>query len=237
MQQKKYLLILPCFNERDSIAMLLTELQQYVSTTDIIDIVVVNDCSTDNTSAIARRFPNVVVLDCAVNLGIGGAVQTGYKYAVQQNYDFAIQMDGDGQHPPAELEKLIRAQAESAADLVIGSRFIEKQGFQSYGLRRVGIHYLRTLAKMLCGSHVLDITSGFRLMSRPCFTIAATQYPDDYPEPISLITFIRAKMQVVEVPVLMRERVAGTSSIKSLWQLFYMVKVSIAMLFSRIKTA
>ena len=235
MMIKKLLIIIPCFNEETAIASLLTELlglklpNQYQ-----LDIAVINDCSTDNTLSIIRQF-NSIVLNLPINLGIGGAVQTGYRYAFKNDYDLAVQMDGDGQHPPAELQKLLAHYEASHANVIIGSRFITKQGFQSSYIRRTGISYLHWFNKLLTGRNIYDITSGFRLFDKKAIKIAAENYPDEYPEPESLVTFAKAGLKIEEVPVLMKARQGGQSSIRSFTSIYYMIKVSIAMFFSYVR--
>jgi glycosyltransferase involved in cell wall biosynthesis len=172
------------------------------------------------------------LLDLPVNLGIGGAMQSGFKYALRNGYSHAVQMDGDGQHPPAELYKLLQAADETGANVVIGSRYLEKQGFQSTRVRRWGIRYFRWLNRLLTGKSILDSTSGFRLLDRQALQLAALYYPDDYPEPESLVFFAKKGLSVVETPVHMKEREGGISSISGMDALFYCVKVTIAMFFS-----
>ncbi len=231
----KLLIIIPCFNEEDSIASLLNELVQLVvPNTFELTVAVINDCSRDNTALIAAKF-SVVVINLPVNLGIGGAMQTGYKYALENNFDIAVQMDGDGQHPPAELNKLLQYWQNTKANVVIGSRFLVKQGFQSSIIRRWGISYFHWLNKFFTGIHIYDSTSGFRLFDRKAIELAVQYYPDEYPEPESIVVFAKSGLSVHETPVIMKERQGGKSSIRYFSQLYYIVKVSIAMFFSFIR--
>lgn len=233
--KKNLLVIIPCYNEEASIAALLNELHALVLP-DIfnLNVVVVNDCSPDNTAAVAAAN-GAVVLDLPVNLGIGGAMQTGYLYAHQNNFDLAVQMDGDGQHPPQELIKLLNKYSEGTTNVIIGSRFITRQGFQSSVLRRSGIKYLHWINKIFTHKNIYDCTSGFRLFDKKTIAIVANEYPDEYPEPESLVTFLRKGLKVQEVPVVMKERQGGVSSIRHVSQLYYMVKVTIAMFYSLIR--
>lgn len=162
-------------------------------------------------------------------------MQCGLRYAREKNYDLAVQMDGDGQHPPTELIKLLWCQKTTAANLVIGSRFLEKEGFQSSMVRRIGISYFHLLNKMFTGKNIYDSTSGFRLFDKQAIAIAASSYPDDYPEPESLVLFSRKKLNLCETPVIMRSRDGGKSSIGKFASLYYCVKVTIAMSFSAIR--
>ncbi|MBA4853025.1 glycosyltransferase family 2 protein [Emticicia sp. BO119] len=233
LNEKKLLIIIPCFNEEVSIAQLLTELLS-LKLPYRLCIAVVNDCSTDNSLSVIQPF-NIVVLNLPVNLGIGGAMQTGYKYASRHNYDLAVQMDGDGQHPPSQLAKLLDHYKKTNANIVIGSRFISKEGFQSSFLRRSGIAYFHRLNQLFTGKRILDITSGFRLFDEKAIRIAANSYPDEYPEPESLVAFAKAGLTIDEIAVVMKERQGGQSSISSFSGIYYMIKVSIAMFFAYIR--
>jgi glycosyltransferase involved in cell wall biosynthesis len=231
-QTIKTLIIIPCYNEEAAIGALLDEL---LSIKDYpFDIVVINDCSTDNTAEIVAKYP-VNLLSLSVNLGIGGAMQTGYRFAMLNDYDVAIQMDGDGQHPPDELKKIVDFYTKNHSNVVIGSRFIDKKGFQSSLMRRIGIAYFHWLIRFFTQQNIFDCTSGFRLFDKKAIQIAANYYPDEYPEPESLVIFAKRGLKINEVPVLMRERQGGTSSIKYFGTIYYMVKVSIAIFFSLIR--
>jgi len=232
---QQLLVIIPCFNEEASIANLLKELFSLkLPETYQLNAVVVNDCSRDNTVAVASAS-GAIVLDLPVNLGIGGAMQTGYLYAQQHKADLTVQMDGDGQHPPSELIKLLNHYEHTKANVIIGSRFLEKEGFQSSVLRRSGIKYLHWLNKIFTGKKIYDCTSGFRMFDKKAIAIAAEDYPDEYPEPESLVMFAKKKLAIEETPVIMRERQGGVSSIRHFSQLYYMLKVTIAMFFSFIR--
>lgn len=233
--QQKVLVIIPCFNEEAALPQVLEEIEAMLPVKGyLLSVVVINDCSTDGTRAIAEKY-KVTVLDLPMNLGIGGAVQTGFKYARNNNFDIAIQLDGDGQHPSAEIGSLITAYKASAADVVIGSRFLHKRGFQSSFIRRLGIRYFYFLNKLFTGNYIYDSTSGFRLFNRKAITLASGNYPDDYPEPESLVIFARAGLSIKEVAVTMRPRLGGISSIDQGASLFYGVKVTMGMLFSFIR--
>jgi glycosyltransferase involved in cell wall biosynthesis len=231
----KVLIIIPCYNEEASLPLVLNELKGFAPPHNFkIDILVVNDCSTDNTASIARKN-QALLLDLTCNLGIGGAMQTGFKYAVKNGYDVAIQLDGDGQHPPQELIKLLNAYSNDETDVIIGSRFLDREGFQSSFMRRAGISYFYRLNKLLTGNPVYDSTSGFRLLGRKALAIAVKNYPDDYPEPESLVIFGKCKLKIIETPVIMQSRTSGTSSIQHSASIYYIVKVTIAMFFSYIR--
>ena len=232
---KRIALIIPAYNEEKAIGPLIGQISSMISVPGfVIDPIIVNDCSKDRTAILASQFP-CILLDLAVNLGIGGAVQTGFKYAWKMGYDYAIQMDGDGQHPPSEVSKLISAITSSDYDVVIGSRFLEKEGFQSTFLRRLGIVYFKYLIRILSGITITDCTSGFRIYNRKALEIVAKSYPDEYPEPESIILFKKKRMKVKEIPVVMIERQGGKSSISTFRSIYFVVKVTLATLLSSLK--
>jgi len=225
----RILVILPCFNEEQSIGGILKELQDVnVNGCEIIALPV-NDGSTDNTISEIKKHSSTY-LDLPKNLGIGGAVQSGLKYAHENNFDLAVQMDGDGQHPPLEMVKIITPILNNDTDMCIGSRFIDKEGFQSSFLRRAGIKFLSGLIKLKCGQRVLDCTSGYRAFNKKAVEECVKYYPKKYPEPESALYLIKKGIRVKEVPVLMDARVTGTSSISGLRGIYYMLKVSLAVL-------
>jgi len=230
----KILVILPCFNEEQSIGNILLELKKASVTDCEITALPVNDGSTDNTLAEIKKHSSSY-LDLAKNLGIGGAVQSGLKYAHENNFDIAVQMDGDGQHPPLELLKIILPILNNETDVCIGSRFIDKEGFQSSFLRRAGIKFLSALIKLRCGQTILDCTSGYRAFNKNAIEECVKYYPKKYPEPESALHLIKKGIRVKEVPVLMDARDGGTSSISGFRSIYYMLKVSWAILFLRAK--
>ena len=229
-KQAKCLVIIPAYNEAGNIENvidnLMTNFPQY-------DYVIVNDGSVDATKEICRRH-RYQVLNLPVNMGIGGAVQTGYRYALENQYDMAVQIDGDGQHDVAFLEGMIGCMEDEKADCVIGSRFVNREGFQSSGMRRIGIQFLSILGFVLTGVRVRDITSGYRLVNRRFIQIFAQDYPADYPEPEALVIAAVHGGKIREFPVVMRERENGTSSITFKKSVYYMVKVTLAMLIRRL---
>lgn len=232
---ERVLIIIPCYNEAVALPHLLKQIAELKFPDDYeLTALVVNDCSKDNTAEVAETY-GATVLDLPCNLGIGGAVQTGLKYAKTNNFDLAVQLDGDGQHPPIELIKLLKSWADSRADVTIGSRFLNKDGFQSSLPRRMGIHYFYWLNKFLTGNPIYDSTSGFRLLSRKAICIAADNYPDDYPEPESLVTFSKAGLTITEIPVVMSHRLGGQSSISNSNSIYYGIKVTLAMFYSYIR--
>lgn len=226
----KCLIIIPAYNESENIEKVINNLTENYPQ---YDYVIVNDGSTDNTKEICRRN-HYQVLTLSVNMGIGGAVQTGYRYAVENHYDVAVQIDGDGQHDVAYLDGMLRLMEEGAADIVIGSRFMEKEGFQSSHVRRIGIRFLSILGWILTGVRVKDVTSGYRLVNRKFIRIFAEDYPADYPEPEALVIAAVYGGKIREYPVVMRERERGTSSITPLKSVYYMIKVTLAMLIRRL---
>ncbi|OKP93311.1 glycosyltransferase family 2 protein [Paenibacillus sp. P46E] len=223
--------IIPCFNEEDNIEKLIKELAEY---SDLLDFIIINDHSSDLTEMICERN-KVGIINLPCNLGIGGAVQTGYIYANKHDYDIAIQIDGDGQHDPKFIKNLIEPLIHGESDFVIGSRFIKKEGFQSSFTRRMGIVYFAGLLSLLTKQKVSDPTSGFRACNKKIIKLFSNNYPTDYPEPESIMALSRNGFKITEIPVQMRERIGGVSSIKALKSVYYMIKVTIAIIidFSR----
>lgn len=226
----KPLLIIPCFNESENILNVIKNVTEN-GLSEKYDYIIINDGSTDKTLEICIEN-NINHLDLSVNLGIGGAVQTGYMYAKKYNYDIAIQFDGDGQHDVNYLENLIKPILEEKSDIVIGSRFIDKKGFQSSSYRRMGIKILSNLIYILVGKKVIDVTSGFRACNKKAIELFSTNYPSDYPEPEAIVLAYKNDINILEVPVVMKEREFGKSSINKLRAIYYMVKVSIAIIIS-----
>lgn len=226
----KCLIIIPAYNEAENIDNVVNNL---VNNYPQYDYIIVNDGSVDATEKICLKN-GYQVLNLPINMGIGGAVQTGYCYARDNDYDMAVQIDGDGQHDVAFLEGMIKVIEAGEADMVIGSRFVHKEGFQSSQLRRVGIRFLSTLGWVLTGVRVRDITSGYRVVNRRFIHIFAQDYPADYPEPEALVIVAVHGGRIEEYPVVMRERESGTSSITLKKSVYYMIKVTLAMLIRRI---
>jgi glycosyltransferase involved in cell wall biosynthesis len=227
----KILVIIPALNEEQSIGAVIEDLRtQQVQA----DIVVVNDGSTDRTAVIAGEA-GVTVLSLPYNLGIGGAMQTGYKYAAYKGYDIAVQFDGDGQHRADHLDRLIAPIVRGEADMVIGSRFLRQKAYHSQFSRLLGIKTLASVVSLFVGRKITDPTSGFRAVNRNVIFFFGRYYPDDYPEPEAVVLLHRAGFRVTEVPVLMRERLSGSSSITALRGLYYMTKVLLAIMIDSLK--
>jgi len=228
---RRALAIVPALNEAEVIEGVVRDLRRYAPWADVL---VINDGSADATGEVARAA-GARVLDLPVNLGIGGAVQTGYRYAWSRGYAVAFQFDGDGQHRARCLEDLARPLLDEEADLVVGSRFLKPRGMTAYGFRLVGIKVLAVLLSCVVRQRVTDPTSGCRAAGRQAIRLFATDYPQDYPEPESLVLLRRHRLTIREVPVTMRRRRAGQSSI-GLWSgLHYMAKVVLAILMDTVK--
>ena len=228
--QSDVLIIIPAYNESENIENIVDEIiigyPQY-------DYVVVNDGSSDNTAKILKnRGYNHI--NCPINLGIGGAIQTGYRYAREKEYKIAVQIDGDGQHDPAYIQDIITPIQKGEADYVIGSRFVTKEGFQSSAARRVGIRFLSGLITLLCFKRVKDVTSGFRAVNSFFINVFADNYPIDYPEPEAIMDAVMRRKRILELPVVMRERETGKSSINFKKSVYYMIKVTLDIIVCRI---
>lgn len=225
LSKVKILLIIPAFNEEKNLPALLRMLEGYTSW---LDLIVINDGSKDNTKNVLKDI-GMEFIDLSVNLGIGGAVQTGYRYAEKNGYDIAIQFDGDGQHPHQYIERLVE-EVLNGSDMVIGSRYIDKEGFQSTVLRRLGICFLSFLIKIFTGKKISDPTSGFRACNRKIIKYFAGFYPQDYPEPETIVHLMRSKYTISEIPVRMNPRQKGISSINLLRSIYYIYKVTLAII-------
>ena len=221
----KILLIIPAYNEADSLPSLLTELVDYPQ----YDIVVINDASKDDTAKVAAQY-NVPCVSLPVNLGLSGAVQTGFLYATEYQYDVCIQIDGDGQHVPAEIAKLVK-KMEEGNDIVIGSRFLENNGkYEQSFFRSFGAKYLTFLIKAFSGLKLTDPTSGMRAFRRNIFVKMAYE-TNERPEPDTILAYARRKKKIVEVQVDMRERMAGESYLRLPQAIRYMVENTLSCFF------
>lgn len=226
----KILVIIPCYNEEENIEKVVTYLKKSAPE---VDYVIVNDCSTDKSAKICKEN-GYSFISQPVNLGIGGTVQSGYIYAAENDYDITVQMDGDGQHDAAYLHKVIEPVQNGELDMCIGSRFIDKEGFQTSFMRRFGINIISGLIWILCGKRVRDTTSGFRACNKELTKYYSENYAQDYPEPEAIISAVLKGYRVGERAVIMKERMGGVSSISPLRSAYYMVKVTIALVVYRL---
>lgn len=232
MLNQKVLIIIPALNEGRAIKRLVTEIR---SLHPSFDIVVVNDGSSDNTASEAQSA-GARVITLPYNLGIGGAVQTGFKLASREQYDAAVQIDGDAQHDPAYLSAVLNPVLSGSLDLSIGSRFLrDKTRFKSTWLRRIGIRFFSALLSWLTGIRLTDPTSGFRATGKQLITRFAAYYPVDFPEPEAIKLAKRYGARIGEVPVEMRKRLGGVSSIRYLATFYYMIKVTLAILIDTLR--
>jgi glycosyltransferase involved in cell wall biosynthesis len=225
MSFERRIAIVPAYNEEQNIGRVVAELRAFDPG---LEIVVVSDGSADRTAENAAAA-GARVLRLPYNLGIGGAVQTGFKYAWQQGYELAVRCDGDGQHVPGELPKVIAPVVAGEADIAVGSRFVAGDGYRSSASRRVGIRLLATVVSAIARQRVTDTTSGFQALNRRALELFAADYPHDYPEVEGMVMTIKHQLRLVEVPVQMRERRHGRSSITALRSIYYMAKVLTAL--------
>jgi glycosyltransferase involved in cell wall biosynthesis len=230
MSSKKTLIIVPAYNEEDSIAGVVENIRRHVGKADIL---VVNDGSRDRTGRKARES-GAQVINLPYNMGIGSAVQSGFLFAREKGYHYAVQVDGDGQHPASAIVRLLRA-LENGVDMAIGSRFIQPTGYRPTMTRSLGIKIFSYLVSLIVGKKVYDTTSGFRATSRKAILLLTETYPHDYPEVEALITLHRHGMSFVEIPVEMNYRQEGKSSISAKAAVYYMLKVTLAVLVAVIK--
>lgn len=217
------LAIVPAFNEEGSIAEVVTEIRQSCDAR----VLVVSDGSTDETPLLAARA-GATVARLPFNLGIGGAVQTGFIYALENGYKLAVQVDGDGQHPPAEIPAVLRPVETGECDICVGSRYLTKNSYRAPLLRRLGMFILARWTSTLARQNLTDTTSGFRAFGERAIKLFASFYPHDYPEVESLVLARKAGLRIAEVPVTMRGRSSGLSSINLPKSVYYMLKVTMA---------
>ncbi|HJU47718.1 MAG TPA: glycosyltransferase family 2 protein [Gaiellaceae bacterium] len=229
MNRLRTIAIVPAHNEEGAIGDVIDGIRAF---DPAFDVVVVDDASADDTAAVAAARAAAVV-SLPFNLGIGGAVQTGFKYALDHGYDRAVRLDGDGQHDPAELGKLLVPLDRDEADIVTGSRFASENGDRGHQpalARRIGIVFFAKLVSVLTRQRVTDTTSGFQALNRRGIELFAHDYPNDYPEVEATVLVHKHRLRLTEVPVLMRDREHGESSITFLRSIYYMLKVTLALL-------
>jgi len=228
MPLSRHLAIVPAYNEAAAIAATVGDLHAHTD----FDVLVVDDGSTDRTGECARSAGAAVVRH-PFNLGIGGAVQSGYQYALDHGYEIAVQVDGDGQHDASHVGDLLRHLAEHPElDMVTGSRFLEltADGYRSSMPRRAGIRLFARLLSAVVGRPVTDPTSGFRMVGRRGIELFARDYPHDYPEVEAVLLLHFHQLRGTEIPVRMRPRTTGVSSINAQRSAYYMLKVLLAIL-------
>lgn len=236
MTEKSLFIVIPCYNEDHCIKKLVTDLHHQKP--DAV-IVVVDDGSSDNSvrEVKSAAIDNLVLLELPFNCGIGTAMQTGLLFAQRNNADFAVKFDGDGQHRIEEIDLLLDTLRRNEADMVIGSRFVEKNdGFKSTWMRRIGIRFFHFLSWILTGKPITDTTSGFRGYNRSALEFAAKNYPAfDYPEPEECILMQKNHFRVKEISCKMNERQGGSSSIHSFKILYFMIKVALSMIMAAMR--
>jgi glycosyltransferase involved in cell wall biosynthesis len=217
--------IVPALNEERSVARGIAELRAFDPG---LEIVVVSDGSTDRTAEVAEEL-GARALRLPFNLGIGGAVQTGFLYAHEQGFDVAVRVDGDGQHDASQLDRVLAPVLAGEVDVAVGSRFVGTEGYRSSRSRRLGIRILASVVSALVRQRVTDTTSGFQAVNRAGIELFARDYPHDYPEVEATVMVFKHELRLVEVPVSMREREHGRSSITALHSIYYMIKVLLAL--------
>jgi len=231
LSRNRTLVVVPAYNEEKSI---LDVVHRIRKTQPGIDVLVINDHSTDGTEHILLQH-RINHVSLPVNLGIGGAVQTGFLFARDHDYDVVVQVDGDGQHPPEQITELTTMLTKCELDVVIGSRYLAGSRIVSSHARRLGGAVLGTLIFIATGKRVTDPTSGFRAYSRRVLDYLCWLYPQEYPEPISVMELILQGYRIEEVPIIMEERRFGRSSITGLNVFFYMLKVMFSIIIVRIR--
>lgn len=232
MSAARVIAVVPAHNEAGAIGGVVDGIR---SLHPHFDVVVIDDGSTDDTAAVAAAR-GAAVVSLPFNLGIGGAVQTGFKYALEQDYELAVRLDGDGQHDPAELPRLLAPIERGEADIVTGSRFARGDGdYRPPLARRIGISWFAGLVSLLTRRRVTDTTSGFQALNRKGIALFAHDYPNDYPEVEATVLVFKHRLRLTEVPVQMREREHGRSSITVVRSIYYMIKVTLALLMAMMR--
>ena len=219
--------LVPALNEEGTIASVVAELRAYDAE---LEILVIDDGSHDRTAEIARAA-GARVLRLPFNLGIGGAVQTGFRYAFENDFDLAVRVDGDGQHDASQLAAVVDPVLRGDTDIAVGSRYLgtRADGYRSSTTRRLGIRILARVVSLLTREPITDPTSGFQALNRKAIALFAADYPHDYPEVEAIVLVRRHRLRLLEVPIAMRPRVVGRSSIRTLASVYYMVKVLLAL--------
>ena len=232
MKGGRIVAIVPAYNEAGAIGGVV----EAIRATDVAyDVVVVDDGSSDETGSIARSH-GAAVVTLPYNIGIGGTVQTGFKYALEHGYQTAVRLDGDGQHDPGELAKLLGPIERGEADIVTGSRFVDGSGgYRPPLARRIGIIWFARIVSLLTRQRVTDTTSGFQALNRKGIALFAGDYPNDYPEVEATVLVFKHRLRLVEVPVTMRERETGQSSITFLRSIYYVLKVTLALFMAMLR--
>jgi glycosyltransferase involved in cell wall biosynthesis len=217
----KLLILIPAYNEEGAVGGVVGEVRAVMPD---VPVLVVDDCSTDETVQNARRA-GAKVLPLPHHLGLGGAVQAGYKLAYELGFDYVIRVDGDGQHDPRDIPKILEALESESCEMVIGSRFVDGSGEHSSILRAVGIVFFRAMLRPVLGRPVRDPTSGFVGVNRRALQVFSHSFPLEYPEIEALVVLQRRRFRFVEVPCRMRPRRTGRTTITPLKSLYYMVHV------------
>ncbi len=232
MKRGSLVAIVPAWNEAGAIGRVVDEIREAVPD---VEVVVVDDASSDETAAIAEAH-GATVLRLPFNVGIGGAVQTGFRYALAEGYTRAVRLDGDGQHEASQIPAILAPVEAGEADLVIGSRFVDPgSAYRPPFARRMGIRVFARLVTILGGQRVTDTTSGFVALDRAGIELFASQYPHDYPEVEATLIALRSGLRLAQVQVDMRDRTTGASSITFLRSLYYIVKVTLALLVASLR--
>lgn len=215
------LIIVPAFNEEGNVGFVVEEVHQIMGD---VPVLVLDDCSADATAAVARAA-GARVLSMPCHLGLGGCVQAGYRLAFELGFDYVIRLDGDGQHDPRDIPNIYSALRESGCQMVIGSRFVESEGFQTSAVRSLGIRFFRTILRPILGRPVRDPTSGYVGVNREALSLFSRSFPLEYPEIEALVVLQRRAFRFQEVPCRMRKRRSGRSTITPLRSLYYIIHV------------
>jgi len=231
----KLIVIIPAYNEEHSVETVINQIPKDIPGIAALEIVVIDDGSSDETTKAAAKTKKATVITLPYNLGIGGAVQTGFIYAQRKNYDVVLRIDGDGQHRPEDIPKLLEPIMAQEADTVIGSRFLKGQGSYPVSSRWLGQRLIALLTSLIIRQKITDSTSGFRCYNKQSIALLNEYYPADYPEPEEIIFLRKNKFRIQEVRIKMQERQEGSSSLTTINSFYYLIKVILALFISMLR--
>lgn len=232
----KLIVVIPAYNEEHSIDAVINQIPKDIPGIDALEIVVIDDGSSDETTKVAKETNQATVITLPYNLGIGAAVQTGFIYAQRKDYDIVVRVDGDGQHRPEDIPKLLRPIMENETDIIIGSRFLEGQGSYPVSSRWLGQRLIALLTSLIIRQRITDSTSGFRCYNKQSIALLNEYYPVDYPEPEEIIFLRKNKFRIQEIRVKMQERQEGNSSLTVIKSPYYLIKVILSLFISMLRS-
>lgn len=228
INDQKVLIVIPAYNEQNRIGEIVQSLKHVLPT---VTILVVNDCSSDDTAGEALKAGAIVVTH-PINLGYGAGLETGYLYALKNGFEFVVQMDGDGQHLPEEVPKILTPVLDRDADIIIGSRYMFfASTYRTSFVRRMGQKFFGIIFSLITGYNITDPTSGFQCLNKKAFALFSHgHFPHDFPDTDVLLIAHYAGLRVKEIPVVMVERSGGVSIHSGLKPFYYVIKMILSII-------